>query len=82
MITSVKQFSVDNLIGLETRGIEGFLPDAHLSGELQHHRGPLKMPGDGPEHCRMRARLRSALGYVRLLSFLLRDHSKVDYASL
>jgi len=55
-------FSVRNLVGLETRGIEGFLPDPHLSGELQHHRGPLKMPGDSPEHCRMRARLRSPRG--------------------
>lgn len=58
-------FSVQNTVGLETRGIEGFLPDAHLSGELQHHRGPLKMPGDSPEHCRMRARLRSPLGKIR-----------------
>jgi transposase len=58
-------FSVDNVVGLETRGIEGFVPDAHLSGELQHHRGPLKTPGDGPEHCRMRARLRSAKGKIR-----------------
>jgi transposase len=58
-------FSVPNVVGLETRGIEGFLPDAHLSGELQHHRGPLKMPGDSPEHCRMRARLRSPAGKIR-----------------
>jgi len=58
-------FSVDNVVGLETRGIEGFVPDAHLSGELQHHRGPLKMPGDSPEHCRMRARLRSRRGKIR-----------------
>ena len=58
-------FSVDNAVGLETRGIEGFVPDAHLSGELQHHRGPLKMAGDSSEHCRMRARLRSAAGQAR-----------------
>jgi len=58
-------FSVPNVVGLETRGIEGFLPDAHLSGELQHHRGPLKTPGDSPEHCRMRERLRSAKGKIR-----------------
>jgi len=58
-------FSVPNVVGLEARGIEGFVPDAHLSGELQHHRGPLKMPGDSPEHCRMRARLRSPLGKIR-----------------
>ena len=58
-------FSVPNVVGLETRGIEGFLPDAHLSGELQHHRGPLKTPGDSPEHCRMRARLRSPRGKIR-----------------
>jgi len=36
-----------------------------LSGELQYRRGPLKMPGDSPEHCRMRARLRSPLGKIR-----------------
>jgi len=58
-------FSVENLVGLETRGSEGFVPDAHLSGELQQHRGPLKTPGDGPEHCRMRARLRSRRGKIR-----------------
>jgi hypothetical protein len=58
-------FSVENVVGLETRGMEGFVPDAHLSGELQHHRGPLKMSGDGPEHCRMRARLRSPRGKIR-----------------
>jgi len=58
-------FSVDNLVGLETRGIEGYLPDAHLTGELQKHRPPLPSPGEGPEHCRMRARLRSPLGKIR-----------------
>jgi len=58
-------FSVDNVVGLETRGIEGFLPDAHLSGELQGHRGPLQTAGDGPSHCRMRTRLRSPAGKVR-----------------
>ena len=58
-------FSVDNLVGLETRGIEGFVPDAHLSGELQEHRPPVQSPGEGPEHCRMRGRLRSPAGKVR-----------------
>jgi hypothetical protein len=58
-------FSVQNTVGLETRGVEGFLSDAHLSGKLQHHRGPLRMPGDSPEHCRMRARLRSPAGQIR-----------------
>jgi len=58
-------FSVDNLVGLESRGVEGFVPDAHLTGELQEHRPPLQSPGEGPEHCRMRARLRSAAGKVR-----------------
>jgi transposase/IS5 family transposase len=58
-------FSVRNLRELERRGIEGYLPDAHLSGELQRRRGPLKMAGDSPEHCRMRARLRSAAGQAR-----------------
>ena len=57
-------FSVPNVVGLETRGIEGFLPDAHLSGELQGHRAPLKTPGDSPEHCRMRERLRSPRGKI------------------
>jgi transposase len=58
-------FSLPNLVGLETRGIEGLLPDPHLSGELQQHRGPLKTPGASPEHCRMRKRLRSAKGKIR-----------------
>jgi transposase len=58
-------FSVANVIELERRGIEGYLPDAHLSGELKQRRGPLKMPGDSPEHCRMRARLRSPAGQAR-----------------
>jgi transposase len=58
-------FSVENLIGLEARGIEGFVPDAHLSGELQEHRPPLKSPGETPEHCRMRQRLRSPAGKIR-----------------
>jgi transposase len=58
-------FSGDNVVGLETRGIEGFVPDPHLSGELQGHRGPLKTAGDGPAHCRMRTRLRSPQGKAR-----------------
>lgn len=58
-------FSVPNVVELEKRGIEGFVPDAHLTGELMKRRGPLKMPGDSPEHCRMRARLRSPAGQAR-----------------
>ena len=58
-------FSVANLIELERRGIEGYVPDAHLTGELRQRRGPLKMAGDSPEHCRMRARLRSPAGQAR-----------------
>ena len=58
-------FSVENLVGLENRGIEGFVPDAHLSGELQAHRPPVKSPGATPEHCRMRQRLRSPEGKLR-----------------
>jgi len=58
-------FTVENIEGLEARAIEGFVPDAHLSGELQGHRGPLKMAGDSPAHCRMRTRLRSPAGQAR-----------------
>jgi transposase len=58
-------FSVDNVVGLETRGIEGFVPDAHLAGELKQRRGPLKCAGDSPEHVRMRERLRSPAGQAR-----------------
>ena len=58
-------FSVPNLKELEQRGIEGYVPDAHLTGELRQRRGPLKMAGDSPEHCRMRARLRSPAGQAR-----------------
>ena len=58
-------FSVRNLQGLEQRGIAGYLPDAHLTGELQQRRGRLKCAGDSPEHLRMRARLRSPAGQAR-----------------
>lgn len=58
-------FSVQNLKGLEQRGIEGYLPDAHLTGELKQRRGRLKCAGDSPEHVRMRAKLRSAAGQAR-----------------
>jgi IS5 family transposase len=47
---------------LEQRGIEGYVPDAHLTGELRQRRGPLKMAGDSLEHRQMRARLRSPAG--------------------
>jgi transposase/IS5 family transposase len=58
-------FSVRNLQELERRGIEGYLPDAHLTGELKQRRGRLKCAGDSPEHLRMRARLRSPAGQAR-----------------
>jgi len=58
-------FSVQNIEGLEARAIQGFVPDAHLSGELQGRRGRLKMAGDSPAHCRMRTRLRSPAGKAR-----------------
>jgi len=58
-------FSVANVVGLETRGIEGFVPDAHLTGELQGRRPPVKSPGDDPAHRRMRERLRSPQGKTR-----------------
>jgi len=58
-------FSVPNLQELEQRGIEGYVPDAHLTGELRPRRGPLKMAGDSPAHWRMRARLRSPAGQAR-----------------
>lgn len=58
-------FSVANVVGLATRGIEGFVPDAHLTGELKKRRGPLLCAGDSPEHVRMRARLRSPAGQAR-----------------
>jgi hypothetical protein len=58
-------FSVPNLIELEKRHIEGYVPDAHLTGELNQRGGPLKSEGDRPEHCRIRARLRSPAGEAR-----------------
>ncbi len=58
-------FSVKNLKQLERRGIEGYRPDAHLTGELQQRRGPLKTEADSPVHRRMRAKLRSPAGQAR-----------------
>lgn len=58
-------FSVANVEGLEQRSIEGYVPDAHLAGELRKTRGPLKCRGDSPGHVRMRARLRSPAGQLR-----------------
>ena len=58
-------FSVDNLRQLERRGIDGYVPDAHLTGELQQHRAPLKTVADSPVHCRMRDKLRSPQGQAR-----------------
>lgn len=58
-------FSVPNVVGLETRGIKGFVPDAHLTGELRKRRKPLKCAGDSPEHVRRRERLRSPAGQTR-----------------
>ena len=58
-------FAVRNLQALEQRGIEGYLPDAHLTGELKPRRGRLKCAGDSPEHLRMRAKLRSEAGQRR-----------------
>ena len=58
-------FSVRNLAELEKRNVEGYVPDAHLVGELNRRRGPLKSAGDSPAHGRMRARLRSPAGKIR-----------------
>jgi len=58
-------FSVRNLQGLERWGIDGYVPDAHLTGELQQHRGPLKTLAAAPAHRRMRDKLRSPAGQAR-----------------
>ena len=58
-------FSVANLQQLERRGIDGYVPDAHLTGELQQHRAPLKTVADSPVHRRMRDKLRSPTGQAR-----------------
>jgi transposase len=58
-------FSVQNLKQLERRGINGYVPDAHLTGELQQRRGPLKTLADAPVHRRMRDKLRSPAGQAR-----------------
>ncbi len=58
-------FAVPNVSGLETRGIEGFVPDAHRTGELKKPRGRLQWAGDSPQHLRLRARLRSPAGQAR-----------------
>jgi transposase/IS5 family transposase len=56
-------FSLENLKGLEARGIEGYVPDSNLAHELKgqgrrHHAGRLRHP----EQQRMRRRLRSPSG--------------------
>ena len=58
-------FSVANLIELEKRGIEGYVPDAHFTGAWQGRRGPLKTVAEAPAHRRMRARLCSPAGRAR-----------------
>ncbi len=58
-------FSVANVRDLEQQGIDAYLPDAHLCGEWQQRRGPLKTIPDAPEHRRMRAKLRSPQGRAR-----------------
>jgi len=56
-------FSVDNLVGLEQRGIAGYVPDSHLGREL--HRG-VRVRGHAaarhPAQRRMRQRLRDPAG--------------------
>lgn len=56
-------FSLENLKGLEARGIEGYVPDANLAREL-NGRGRRRHAGrlHHPEQRRMRQRLRSASG--------------------
>ena len=59
-------FSLANLHGLRTRGIQGYVPDANLSYELKG-KGAVKGMGAGnrlrdAEHRRMRRRLRSPAG--------------------
>lgn len=58
-------FSVKNLNRLQWRGIDGYVPDAHLAGELQQRRGPLKTVAESAAHRRMRDKLRSPAGQVR-----------------
>lgn len=58
-------FSVQNLQQLERWGIAGYVPDAHLTGELQQRRAPLKTIADSPVHRRMRDKLRSPAGQAR-----------------
>lgn len=58
-------FSVANLRRLEQRGIDGYVPDAHLSGVWQERRAPLKTEPKTAVHRRMRAKLESPLGRAR-----------------
>ncbi len=71
-------FSVRNLKGLEQRGIEGYLSDAHLTGELKRRRGRLKCAGDSPEHVRMRARLRSEVGQTLAIVLIFSVLENID----
>lgn len=56
-------FSLQNLRGLETRGVDGYVPDSNLAREL-NGRGRCCRLGRGrqPQHRRMRRKLRDPVG--------------------
>jgi len=58
-------FSVENLRHLERQGIDAYVPDAHLCGQWQQHRPPLKSTPKVAAHRRLRAKLRTPLGRAR-----------------
>jgi len=58
-------FSVKNLNRLQGRGIDGYVPDAHLAGERQQRHGPLKTLAESAAQRRMRDKLRSPAGQAR-----------------
>jgi transposase len=55
-------YSDDNLVGLETRGIEGYLPDPYEARELNRGRRGRRRRWRNPEHQRMVQKLRTPAG--------------------
>lgn len=54
-------FSLENLVALEERGIDAYVPDSNLARVLNRG-GRLRLPARHPQHRRMRRKLRDPVG--------------------